>query len=609
MATNSALNLTSLDFDTLKSSLKTYMQSQSIFKDYDFEGSNMNVLMSLLAYNTYINSFYLNMVATESFLDSAQLLDSVISHAKLLNYTPSSYKSPKALIDVTFNVQNDSIQNNFLIPKGAQFSGSNANGAYIYVTDRNYNIVSTNSTFTITGLPVYEGSYINETMIVDNTIENQRFVISNPNIDTDSLQVTVYEDNGATSVDYIIADNLYGLTPNSAVFFLQAYQNQYEMVFGDGVFGRQPQNNATILLTYRITNGTDGGGVSTFFVSQDLGAYNGGFASPIVSINTTADAGANSEGIESIRFRAPKAFQTQGRAITPSDYKTLILDKFPELKTLNVYGGENSALSAGINFGTVYISPITYAGSTLSDNRKQDVITFIKDKMTIGLNPAIVDPDILYIRNNITVTYDPNVTNYTAADIQAIVYNAVSAFNDASLKDFDIAFRFSKFVEAIDAADSSIIANSITPYMKKIASPALFQNSIIDINFHQELVPGSIYSSEFLATDGNKYTFTDYSPFNNTYVQSGYGSNLYVQNTSNILYMKLSDLTKQVYMPIGTIDYINGTIQISSIGVADFLNSTGISIIAKSALDDIFAVGNDLVEFDMQGQNITVVTT
>ena len=254
---NSYLNLTSLDFDAYKNNLKSYLKSQSTFVDYDFEGSNMNVLLSVLSYNTYLNAFYLNMVGSESFLDTAQLRDSVVSRAKELNYTPQSYKSPKALIDVSFTDISNSITNRFEIPKGAQFSGSNANGSYSFVTDRPHILKSDNNIFTVQGLEIYQGQYINETFIVDDSIKRQQFVLSNYNVDTDSIAVTISENGGVSTIDYQQAQSLFGVKPDSTVYFIQAFQDKYEIVFGDGFFGRRPLNNSTILVTYRITEGTN----------------------------------------------------------------------------------------------------------------------------------------------------------------------------------------------------------------------------------------------------------------------------------------------------------------------------------------------------------------
>jgi hypothetical protein len=606
---NSYLDLTSLDFDTLKSNLKTYLKSQSVFVDYDFEGSNMNVLLDVLSYNSYLNSFYLNMIGSESFLDTAQLRESVISKAKELNYVPISYRSPKAVVDVSFQVLNNSIIDRFEIPKGTQFSGVNANGNFSYVTDKPHILKSAGNIFSLHGLEIYEGQYINETFIVDNSIERQQFVLSNYNVDTESINVTVSEDGNVTGTDYIQTQSLYGLNPNSAVYFIQAVNNQYEIVFGDGIFGRRPVNNATILVTYRITSGTDGSNIADFNIDKDLGGYNGGRVIPSIVVNVPGSAGANAEPIESIRFRAPRHFQTQERAITKNDYKTLILDEFSEIKTLHVYGGEQTDIS-GINFGKVYISPVTKAGSSLSDSRKNDIISFIYDKMTVGLTPVIINPDFLYIRNDIDIVYDPNKTNYTPNDIQSLASQAISNFNDVNLKDFDIVFRFSKFVDILQNFDLSVVSNSVVPSIFKIISPTLYIDTASQVNYHQEILSGTIFSSKFLLSDGNTYTFTDYNPFKNTFIQAPSGSNFYVQNASNILYLKLDSLSKQTYIPAGSIDYKNGIVSITSINVVDFLDTPGIAIYTETAADDIFAKNNDLIEFDLNytSQNITVNT-
>jgi hypothetical protein len=601
---NSSLTLTSLDFDSLKDNFKTFLQTQTVFKDYDYESSNMNVLLSVLAYNTYLNSFYLNMAISESFLDTAQLRDSVISHAKLLNYTPTSYKSPKALIDYTF-VSNQQLTG-FAIPKGTPFSGTNANGSFVYMTDRDHVITSGNTTYTITGLEIYEGSYINETFTFDTTVENQRFFLSNETIDTDSLQITVYENNNVDVYEYIRADNLYGVSSNSYVFFLQAYKNQFELVFGDGIFGRTPLNGATILATYRITNGTDGGGVSSFLLDKDLGAYNSTLGSSTVAINSAGSAGANAESIESIRYRAPRYYQTQDRAITKNDYKTLILNQFTEVKAVNVYGGEEVSNNA-INYGKIFISPLTYAGAIISDLRKKDIINYIKDKMTIGLTPVVIDPETLFVVNEIIITYNPTITNKTPTEIVADARITINNFNDKYLKNFDTSFKFSKFTEALLNFDPSIITNQINVFMKKIVTPTLFKSESINFTFNNAIIPGSIQSSTFLNSDGLEYSFVDFNPLNNTLSPSITGVSP-ITNSTNLLYLKLNDPTKQSYTTIGTVDYETGEVAISNLIIADFLSSVGIEFVCSSVYDDIYTKNNSVIELDVINTSISVKT-
>lgn len=605
MAANNSLVLSSLDFDTLKSNLKSYLQNQSVFKDYDFESSNINVLLSLLSYNTYLNSFYLNMVASESFMDSAQMLDSVVSHAKLLNYVPSSSKSPKGSINITFTAI-EGITDNFTIPKGTQFSGTNANGTFTYVTDRSHSLYSPTGVFAFKNIDIYEGSYVNETLIVDESIENQRFILSNPNIDVDSLAVTVYENGSITPTDFKKTDTLYGLNANSNIYFVQAYKNQYEVVFGDNSFGRRPNNGSTILATYRVTNAMAGGGVSTFFLDQNVGALNGGTSTHSITTATTSDAGAEAESLESIRFRAPRAYQAQGRAITTADYNTLIIDQFPEIKSMNVYGGETE--TTGVNYGKVYIVPITYAGTALSENRKNDVVRFIKDKMTIGLTPVVTDPEFLYVVPSITVTFDPTITNYTPNDINGLVYTSVLGYNDTYLKSFNVTFRDSKFIEALNNSDVSIVSSIANIKIKKVTSPPLYKKIPVDLTFNQPLVPGTIYSTPFLLTDGLQYSFTDYNPLNDTFNKVMIDNELVETNSSNIIYLKLNDVSKQVYIEAGTIDYATGSIAFTSLDIADFLNSPGIVVYAKPYNDDIIAKNNDLIEIDTAATEITVKT-
>ena len=398
MAANSALNITSLDFDTLKNNLKTFMKSQTIFKDYDFEGSNINVLLDVMAYNTYINSFYTNMAISEMFLDSAQVRDSVVSHAKQINYLPSSRKSSEALINVTFNT--NGVGNIFEIPKGTQFSGTNANGAYVFTTDRNHTALSTSNTFTFSNLAIYEGTYFSEVYTVDYSVNNQKFIITNPSIDTDSLTVTVAENNGLNVSDFSQQTFLYDVTPTSNVYFLQAGTGgTYEVQFGDGVFGRIPQNASTVVLTYRSTSGASGSGIDTFFIDKDLGPTNGGAVTgtTITTVSKSSN-GSEREKIESIRFRAPRAFQTLGRAVTASDYRNLIIDNFNEVKDVHIYGGET--VTDSVQYGKVFISPSTYSGAPLTNQRKTDLVYFFDNKKILNIQNIVIDPEYIHYTNN-----------------------------------------------------------------------------------------------------------------------------------------------------------------------------------------------------------------
>ena len=403
MTANSNLNLTSLDFDTLKANFVNFLTSQSIFKDYNFTGSNLNVLLDVLSYNSYLNAFYLNMAITEMFNDSAQKLDSIISHAKELNYLPRSSRSSTA--SVSFTVDTIGVSNPLIIPKGTIFSGVNSNDSFTFVTDEENSYISSNTyvdgsnnqhtVYSIANLAIYEGSYVNDAFVMDYSLPTQIFTLSNPNVDTNSISVIVQE-NGSNSV-YSYAENLYGLNSNSQIYFVQATSNgQYQILFGDGVFGYTPLNGDIIYVNYRTTYGSEGNGITLFNISQSIATINGGTGlnSALTTISPSI-GGANAEGIESIRFNAPRHFQTQGRCVTSNDYETTVLQNFPEVENVAVFSGmidENI-----VEYGTVYISPSTYSGNVLTNTRKNEIATFLNSLSPLGISVQIIDPEYMYI--------------------------------------------------------------------------------------------------------------------------------------------------------------------------------------------------------------------
>ena len=606
MAANSVINLTSLDFDTLKNNFKTYLKNQSVFQDYDFDGSNINVLLDIMTYNTYLNSFYLNMAVSEGFLDSAQLRSSVISHAKELNYTPRSARSPKALIDVSFDTTGLT-GTIFEIPKGAQFSGTNANGTFVFTTDKATTLTSTTSTFTHSALPIYEGTYVNETFVVDSTINNQRFVISNENVDTTSINISTSIDNGQTTTDLIQATTLYGLNSNSAVYFIQATQDgYYEIVFGDGVFGKQLINGTAILVTYRITKGDAANGISSFNIDVDLGTFNGCVAITTITPNTHSTDGAQEEDIESIRFRAPRHFQTQDRAITTTDYANLIYDNFPVVRAVNVYGGET--VSGSVEFGKVFISPLSQSGGSITNDVKNDITTYLHTKNALGISTVIVDPTTLYVVPTITVAVNFNQTQLSPADISAKIITTLNNYNTNYLENFNTTFRYSNFISALNNADQSISSVQVATNVAKYITPELNKTTSLSLTFNNQIAPGTILSSEFIASDGNVYRFTDYNPNVNTFKRVGEITNYQVENTSNALYLEQVLAGTQSYSTIGTVNYDSGQIDITSIAIVDFLGTSGIVFETTTVEDNVYGIKNDVIELDIANATVNVVS-
>lgn len=611
MAANSTLSLTSLDFDGIKNNLKTYLQSQSTFADYDYEGSNMNVLLDILAYNTYLNSFYLNMVAAEGFLDSAQMRSSVISHAKELNYVPFSAKSATAQVDLVFDTMDShgiqSIFDNFEIPKGTNFSGSNANGTFNFVTKETNILTSTTNIFSITGLEIFEGSYVNESFLIDNSIENQKFILSNQNIDMNSLSVYISEDNLDTVTMYEQVDTLFDLTNNSEIYFVQAtLDGYYEIVFGDGIaFGKLPKNNSTILATYRTTLGDAGNGVATFTLDQNLGTFNGGVAKGTITTTSKSSGGAQAEDIESIRFRAPKHYQTQNRAVTADDYKTIIFDNFGDIRDIHVYGGET--VKGGANFGKVFISIDSKSGAPLSNQIKADIIYLLEKKKVLGIQPTIIDPDYIYIVPYITVFVDFRTTSLSQAQIIAAVKASVATFNSSHLQRFNTTFRFSRFGEAIDNTSGAIVGNETELRFYKQITPPLQKSEAFTLKFNNEIVPGTITSTEFLLDDGKIYILTDFNPNNDTFDKIINDNKLTVINNKPIMYLKqITTTNSQNYRQVGVVDYVNGEISIQNLTVIDYLNGSGIQVFSTTKHVDITCVQNDVIEIDLGNVDVTV---
>jgi hypothetical protein len=601
---NSSLNLTSLDFDTLKQEFKQYLQSQPNFKDYNYDGSNMNVLLDVMSYNTFLNAFYLNMVGSEMFLDTAQKLDSVVSHAKELNYLPRSKRAAKAV--VTFDISMIGGSSPLVIPKGCLFSGRNSNNGFVFTTNSERLFLSTNNYYIVDSLEIYEGSYVQDTFVVDYSYENQHLILSNQDIDTTDIEIIVSENNGQSNSIYSYAENLYGLNSNSEIYFLQSTTGgRYEIVFGDDIFGKKPQNGAVIIAEYRVCSGSDANGVENFNIDQDLGTYNQGISSYNINIDINEIGrtvllnkepaksiyGANSEGIESIRYNAPKHFQTQGRCITDNDYKTTIIQNFPEVEYVNVYGG--GVTNNAVEYGIVYVSPSTYSGTILTESRKKDVENYVNSLSAVGIRSKIIDPDYLYVKLNSKIHVDFKTTKSTPTLIISKASIAVKNYNVNNLQNFNTALRMSKLEQKINESDQGIVSNETTALIFKTFSVPLNTPYAIYCDLNNSIEKGSVFSDTFISLGAN-YVFTDYI----SDVDNGTG-NIY-------LYEKNPNLIVQKYSKIGTVDYDNGIIKLGQ--VQYFSTDGGIKLFATPSNQDIYCKENNIIEIDtIYGLNFNVV--
>lgn len=568
---NSSINLVDLDFNAFKESLKTYLSSQTKFRDYDFEGSNLNVLLDVLSYNTYLNSFYLNMVASEMFLDTAQLRDSIVSHAKELNYMPRSFRSAFANVNITITPSTST--STVIIPSKTSFTARIGANNFNFVTDGAIAVTtSNNGVFHANNVTIYEGSYVTDTFVKNTIIDNQRFVLTNPNIDTTSIEVVVTENSGANVYSYVQAYSLFGATSNSQIFFMQpAENNQYELVFGNDVYGRDVRNGAVVDVTYRSCNGELPNGADTFVNNSAID----GHSNVAVSINTGAISGAVSETDASIKFNAPRSFQTQERAITENDYKTLLFREFPEIVAMSVYGGEKVDPP---QYGRVIIALDTSDTDGVPDIKKQLYKRYLSDKTPLGFSVEIVNPVFMYLLVDSSVVYNYNSTNLSEDEIKTKVRVAINTYNDTYLNDFNSEIKFSKFLKEIDDSDPSILNNDtiIRPYFKLV--PSIGSNTSFQFSFNAEVLNTTPTTISHPIT-------ADRGVYSTSFISDGLSCQLEDDGNGNIRVVKVTSTEHIELKKVGTIDYTTGSVVISNLNVSSY-DGSGIKFIIKPIKQD-----------------------
>ena len=452
MANTGFLDVSELSFDGIKSNLKTFLKSKTDFKDYNFEGSNLSNLLDVLSYNTYMNAYYLNMIGSEMFLDTSQIKSSVVSHAKDLNYLPRSKTSARAKVTFTINTGNQT-PNYVIIPENYSVRASYNGKNYEFTTNEDIVVTNTTGTYSSDQVFVYEGKIVEEFFEVS---ANTRFILKSDNIDTNSVKVTVINSSvDSSNTVYTKAENLFGLTSNSNIYFIQGYgTNQYEVAFGDGVSGKGITNGNIVKVKYRSTNGEEGNRASSFSPTSLVDGFN-----LTVSTNVIAADGSEREDVESIRKFAPRHYATQNRAVTREDYISLVREAYPQIKTVNVYGGEDADPP---QYGKVIITAIPYGASpVLSAELKQDIIRHLTTK-SITTEPLIYDPEYLYAEINVDVFYNPNVTTKTPLQLRTDVLNTIQQYDNDNLNNFGDDIRKSKLASYIDNADKSIISNDLS---------------------------------------------------------------------------------------------------------------------------------------------------
>ena len=463
--------LNNLDFADIKTALKEYMRAQTDFTDYDFEGSAISQILDVMSYNTYYTAFNTNMVVNELFLDSATLRDNVVALAKQLGYAPKSITAPTAAVDLTLNF-NGTAPASCTLKAGSGFITNYDGSLYRYVLKEDNKVSVANNSANFVDLPIYEGSFLTISQVVDTALKNQRFIIDNAGVDTTTLRVRVFESvNSSIFTDYSLANNILDIGSNDKIYFLSEIEDEkYEIFFGDGVLGKKLEDSNVVQISYIVTNGPITNGAKTFTFNGLMEDENGTAITIPFSIDTLntksiASGGADIENITKIKYNAPKYYGSQNRAVTVNDYKAIVRNIYPAISDVIVFGGEEQVPPA---YGKVFLSIKPTEAASLSSFTKNQLKEELKKYTVASIRPEFVDPSILFVELDSKIYYTGTKTKLLPTEIATKASNSiVSYLNTSETEKFNGKFRYSKFIGVIDKADRSINSNDTEVTLRK----------------------------------------------------------------------------------------------------------------------------------------------
>jgi hypothetical protein len=560
-------NTTELDFDQIKKNLKDYFKrSGSQFKDWDFDGSGLNNLLDVLAYNTHYNAMNNHVAMNESFLDSAQIRSNVVSRAKLLGYVPASKSAATADIDLILKRKASAVDTTYTINRGTTFSTSLDGVNYTFVLLQNAQApVSTTgtgvATYRFSNLLISEGQLKTLRFSVDNSIPTQKFIVGNENIDVDSMIVKVYDNpNTATySIYNPFSEFSSGLDGNSLIYYLEEnYDGKYQIHFGGNGIGKQPTNAAVIEIDYLSTKGPIANGASVF-------SWNGGADSIIdgtsaILVNSKSAGGSEVEDIESIRFNAPLSFIAQNRAVTSDDYRSLVKQVYGAIDSISVWGGEENDPP---QFGKAFISIKPTGAFTLTREEKTSIENALQSKRILSIEPVVVDPEYTNLFFNVLFKYNSNFTSLTKSQMESEARLAIQNFNNASLQNFDGVFRYSQFLNAIDTSNSAILNSTVRVYAYKDLTLTNGSTITHKLNFDMELFDENPQQS-ILQTSSWTYNQLDYYIADEAGESGDTIRNLYVYRLEEGQQVRLVNNVGTVNVKTGVVNISNGKIPLSN---------------------------------------------
>ena len=589
--TDKRLDISELDFDDIKTNLKTFLRNQTEFTDYDFEGSGMSSLLDLLSYNTHYLSMNANLLANEMFIDTASLRSSVVSHAKTLGYTPRSVRAPQATVDITLN---DTSVTTATLARGTKFSTVVNDVTYNFLVNTARTKSRVDNVLTFDNVVLYEGSLITTRYTADSTNVDQRFIIPDSNADTTTLTVSVQNSStDTTTTVFTLATDISQVSDTSNSYFLQEIENgQFEVYFGDGVIGKALTDNNIVILEYIVTNKSASNGASTF---TPPGSISGSSDNSVATVST-ASGGAEAENIQSIKLNAPLDYASQGRAVTTNDFKVIVPTLFANTQSVSVWGGEDNDPAS---YGKVFISVKTTTGSDLTSTQKRNLESSLKSYVVSSIRPEVVDPEVISIRLTTTFKYNSTATTKTNNDLAALVSTTIADYNTNNLGLFSAPFRYSELIGQIDDSDTSINSNITTVQMSKTFTPTLNSSSSYTIAFNNAFFNPHSGHSSVISSTGFKLSGNE----NELFLQDdGKGTlqSYYLSGTTRII----------ANSSFGTVDYLNGKIVISSATVisvsnVDSVASTKIRVVASPSSNDIVPLRNDIIEIDTSNSSVT----
>lgn len=581
------LNVTELDFNQIKSNLISYFSnSDSPFRDWNFEGSGLNNLLDALAYNTHYNAVLAHMGVSESFIDSAQLRASVVSLAKLLGYTPRSYVSPSASIDISFTAKDANSPVAVVLAKGTPFTTMINDRRFVYVTNDEHVLIKTDGKYEKQNIILNEGAYQTKRFQVNNLIERGSAIyeIEDDNIDLSSLVVKVFSSSSSSNADiYTPLEDISGINENSFIYYITENSNaNYQLSFGNDIIGKKPTNLSIIEISYLITKGSESNGSNAFVFADALPL--GVIRAPRVTTVSVAAGGNNKESIESVRYNAPLSFITQNRAVTADDYKNLIFKNFSEAQTISVWGGEDNDPPI---YGKVFISIKPHGANSLTSVQRDNILSYLQNKKVLSISPELVEPEYLKLTLDVFFKYNKNLITQNVGQIESAIRGVVSNYNNERLQSFDGIFRYSSLTNAIDSYHQSILNSHVRVFVTKV----------ISFNPNAAVKKDVKFLTRLIADDGE--VIVSCTPFKSGGLDVFLGDEEITGDQINrriyTYYFKNGRKTK-ILSDVGILNLETGLLQLNEIYVDEM---SEITLDLMPASNDIAPKRNQLLQIDM----------